>query len=101
MTCLPIRSSDEIHEREDEDPDEIDEVPVQRGDLDLVVVVGRVLAERRAPENGAQVADAGEDVHPVEAGQDEERGSEEVLPDRLALVEDELVPFERLQREED
>src|SRR5207247_10609645 len=46
---------DEIHEGEDENPDQVDEVPVEGGDLDLVVVVRAV--DRRPPgeQGGDQV----------------------------------------------
>src|SRR5579871_1093154 len=91
----------EVDEGEDEDPDEIDEVPVEGGDLDLAVALRRVLAEEAAREDHAQVHDPREHVHPVEPGEDEKGGAEEVLPNRLPLVEDELVPLEGLQREED
>src|SRR5579875_21339 len=91
----------EVDEREHEDPDEVDEVPVEGGDLDLAVVLGGVLAEERADENRPQVHDAREDVHAVEAGEDEEGGAEEILADRLPLVKDELVPLVGLEREED
>ena len=50
MRLLP-----EIEEREDEDPDEVDEVPVQAGDLDDLVVA---LAARRSPRQHLQRHDA-------------------------------------------
>src|SRR5579884_625273 len=91
----------EVDEREDEDPDQVHEVPVEGGDLDLAVALGGVLAEERADENRAEVHDAREDVQPVEAREDEEGGAEEILADRLPLVEDELVPLVGLEREKD
>src|SRR4030095_15609321 len=100
MAMLPsARALQEIDEREDEDPDEIDEVPVETGDLDLRVVLRREPSRQADQQDDAQVNDATEDVHAVKAGQDEERGAEVVLGDRLAVL-DEMVPFVGLQPEE-
>src|SRR5204863_252976 len=42
-------TSDEVQEREDHDPDEVDEVPVQPGDLDGAVARGRVPTPTASP----------------------------------------------------
>src|SRR5581483_2021224 len=99
--CAMKGPLDQIDEREHENPDEIDEVPVERDDLDRVAVVRRVRALERAHEDAGEVHDAREDVAAVEAGQDEERRTEVVLGDRLPLVDDEVRPLVRLEAEEE
>ena len=46
--CLAMLSSPQIEEREDEHPDEVDEVPVQAGDLDRLVSALAVVEAGRA-----------------------------------------------------
>ena len=45
---------DQVQQREQEDPDDVDEVPVQAGDLDRRVVLGGELA-LAAPDRSDQV----------------------------------------------
>src|SRR5258705_8167773 len=63
---------DEVDEREDHDPDDIDEVPVQRGQID----VDGVLRSETTPvvdrQQGEEPEHAGGHVRAVEAGQGEE-----------------------------
>src|SRR5262245_61305164 len=94
----------QIHEREDQDPDEIDEMPVQRGDLDRVVLGGRVTTAERLDEDAAQIDDASEDVAAVEAreaeeGRREQRRAEGVSREAHPVL-DEVRPLERLHAEE-
>src|SRR3954471_15015290 len=73
---------DEVDEGEDRDPDDVDEMPVERADVDeqripwpeSALPVDEV--QRHQPEH------AGRDVGAVEAGEREERRAEQVLPDR-------------------
>src|SRR6476620_7790079 len=64
----------EVEEREQQDPHDVDEVPVQRGRLDGVVVTRRELAGHRSIQHDPEHDDAREDVRAVEAGQGEVRG---------------------------
>src|SRR3954463_12535860 len=77
---------DEVDESEDHDPDDVDEVPVQRREVD----VDRVLRSQPAPvvdrEQGEAPEDAGRDVGAVEPREGEEAGAEQVGPDRQPLV---------------
>src|SRR5215467_827971 len=59
---------DQVHEREHQDPDEIDEVPEKAADLDVVVVSVVVFPHRRPDEHDDEVRGSGEDVEPVETG---------------------------------
>ena len=71
--------SDQVEQREEEDPDQVDEVPVQRAQLDRHVVVGRVLAlASRAVSHPEQHRHADDDVERVQAGGQEVDGEEEV-----------------------
>src|SRR5262249_5294633 len=65
---------DQVDECKHQDPDEIDEVPEQAADLDVVVVAVIVLAHRDANEHDDEVRGSGEHVEPVEAGDAVERG---------------------------
>src|SRR5476651_2435774 len=77
---------DEVHEREDHDPDDVDEVPVQRGEVD----VDRVLRPEPAPvidrEQGEKPDDAGSHVCAVKAGEGEEGAAKKICTDRQPLV---------------
>src|SRR4051794_3257149 len=63
----------EVNEGEDQNPHQVDEVPEQAYQLDRAVIALVVFAAHRADENGRQVADPGEDVAAVKAGDDVER----------------------------
>src|SRR3546814_2520464 len=97
--------SPEVEESEDEDPDEVDEVPVEAGDLDGRIVARAVVMA--APDLGGdnqQHDHAGRDVEAVKAGDHEEGGAEllrapGIAPGADALV-DELGPFEGLHGHE-
>src|ERR1700741_3565969 len=43
---------DQVHDGEDHDPHDVHEVPVQTGDLDLEVFLGRELAPQRDTDQG-------------------------------------------------
>src|SRR3546814_9466259 len=73
MIPLP---SPEIEKGEDEDPDEVDEMPVQPGDLDRAVIAGAVImAARDLIGDDQQQDDAAGHMQPVEAGDHEEAGA--------------------------
>src|SRR2546422_7321717 len=82
---------DDVEEREEADPDDVDEVPIDRRRLDRVMVTRRELPAHRPEEHDAQHDDAAEDVGPVEARQREERRPERAVrqPEaELAVVVD-------------
>src|SRR6266498_3297396 len=104
----------EIENREDEYPDQIDEVPVQTHDFDNLVVALSAGQQARPlliqvsppylPRNDAEEDDADRYVGPVEAGDHEKRRAElrrspGVAPRTYAL-EDQLRPFEGLHADE-
>src|SRR5262249_46224325 len=68
---MPPRSSgcgDEVNEGEDQDPDQVDEVPEETDDLDLARAPAVVFPAQGVDEDDGQVANAGEHVAAVEAG---------------------------------
>src|SRR6266542_1019623 len=89
-------SWDEIDEREDRDPHDVDEMPVEPGDLDLDGIRdGEPTPEIEHPER-QQPEHADGDVGAVKSGKHEERGAEQVLLERQAAVSEghELVHLE-------
>src|SRR5437879_8558196 len=99
-SCTVLASRHEIDEREDRDPHDVDEVPVEPRDLHLDRV--------DPPEPATQVEDqereepdhADRHVPPVEAGEHEEGRAEEVSLERQALP-DEVRELVDLEAEED
>ena len=73
-----VLRSEQVDDREQDDPHQVDEVPVQTGQLDRSVVVRRIGAEEddRMKMTDEQDHAAG-DVRPVEAGHREEAGGEQ------------------------
>src|SRR5579862_5403265 len=85
MSDMALSSSwDEVDDREDDDPHDVDEVPVEAGDLDHLGPGLRDLAADRHAHQRQQHQDAERHVHAVEAGEDEERPAGDVGPDRHA-----------------
>src|SRR5262249_27470333 len=67
--------SEDVDRRVDDDPHDVDEVPVDPGHLDAVVVLGREVPAERPDHDRQQQAQANEDVRAVQAGQPvEDRG---------------------------
>src|SRR5512137_933852 len=64
-------SLDQVEQREEEDPDEVDEVPVEAGELDRRRVARAELAAGGPHRHPAQDAHADEHVEPVQAGHEE------------------------------
>src|SRR4051812_14813261 len=69
-------SRDEVDDREDHDPDDIDEVPVQTGDLDLLGVLDPDAVLHRHPPQREEPDDPDGHVRAVEAGEHEEARAE-------------------------
>src|SRR5262245_33180459 len=76
LTRFP-RASEEIDDREENDPHQVHEVPVEADRLDPLVALLRVLAEKGLAGHEGHADDAAEDVEAVEAGRREEHGAEE------------------------
>src|SRR5215475_1359982 len=91
---------DEVDDGEDGDPDDVDEVPVEAGDLDLGVVARVEPAALELPPEGHEPDHAAADVGAVEAGEGEEGRPEEIGAEGEPVVEREcgelvdLVPHE-------
>src|SRR5262245_62722048 len=63
---------EQVDEGEDGHPDDVDEVPVEAGDLQAHEVPRVEAPPQGAAEAGEEPDDADEDVRPVEAGEGEE-----------------------------
>src|SRR5215467_2626981 len=88
-----------VEQREERDPDDVDEVPVQRACREPEIALLRVDTPLRLDEDGDQVGDADEDVETVESGEREERRSVDARrPRRTGVKQVEI--FERLPAEE-
>src|SRR5215510_4369695 len=75
--CADV-AADQVEEREEEDPDDVDEVPVQSADLNrahVVAIDGPVSHPRQHPRHDAK---ADNHVERVKAGQDEVERKEEL-----------------------
>src|SRR5262249_19314975 len=73
--ALP-RALQQINKREDHDPHEIDEVPVETENLDRVVIIRRIHTAQASEQDAEQVNNATSDVHAVEASNDKKSGAE-------------------------
>src|SRR5207248_2737978 len=95
-------TSEEVERRKEEDPHQVDEVPVEAGVLDAVGEVLGVGGPHLRPgrEQEGVDDDAADDVQAVEPGQREVDGVEIVVRGEVAEVEFVLV-FEVLDDEED
>src|SRR6478735_11995619 len=86
-TSFPRRRdpySDDVDGEVDDDPHYVDEVPVDPGQLDAVVVLGRVVPAERPDGREQEQGQADEDMCAVQSGQAEEDRREGVVPRRKA-----------------
>src|SRR5215470_9715900 len=83
---MPGLLRDQVDQGEDDDPDDVDEVPVEAADLDLERVPRVEPSPHRQPPHGQEPDDAARDVRAVEPGEHEEGGSEEIRLERQAQV---------------
>src|SRR5688572_21624907 len=97
--CSRDRDVDQVDQREDGDPDDVDEVPVQAADLRADVVAAVEAAPNGPDKTGQQPQHADEDVGAVETGQQEEALAKDAAGERDPL-DRELGEFERLAAEE-
>src|SRR5438105_1559015 len=77
-----LTGRDEVDHGEDDDPDDVDEVPVQPHQLDRFALPDRKPSVQGHPVEREQHQDAARDVRPVEAGQGEEARGDDVRLDR-------------------
>src|SRR5689334_7097952 len=76
-TCADMdRTLPEVEEREDEHPDEVDEVPVQAGDLDDLVTLALIVAAPDLERDDRQVDHPACHVQAVEPGDHEKARAE-------------------------
>src|SRR3954462_5119908 len=101
LACVSIGSPllDEVDESEDHDPDDVDEVPIQRRDVDEQGVARREPAAIVDREERHQPQHSGGDVRAVESGEREERRAEKIAADGETFM-DEGSELERLEPEE-
>src|SRR4029079_10173557 len=76
ISCLAM-AMDEVQEREQENPDDVDEVPVEAEELDRDVPLLRERPLDRHPENDCEDADADDHVQGVHARQREVQDHED------------------------
>src|SRR3989449_3375706 len=113
-TRTPLRAmaSDQVEHGEEEDPHDVDEVPVEPGHLDRVVVLGRVVATPGEREDHAHHADADDEVQCMHARHREVEEEEELLGPAIGARQREaqarhqpvlplVPPLDRLDAEED
>src|SRR6266540_1830089 len=74
----PSALPDQVDEREDRDPYDVDEVPVQRADVDDERVLWAEAAAEVDREKREKPENSGGDVGAVESGEREERRAEEI-----------------------
>src|ERR1044071_4914588 len=86
-TCSVIVSSQQIERREEKDPDEVDEVPVQADDLDAV----REALRLGLPHLRAEGQKVGEDDHPAENVQAVQAGHREVDGEEVVRLREVMV----------
>src|SRR5579859_6754553 len=98
--CMAASPLQQVEDAEEHDPDDVDEMPVQRRSLDHVVMLRRELASLAAIEDDAEHEDPAEDVGAVEAGEGEVRRPERAGVEGQPVVEKEGVVV-RLKEEED
>src|SRR5262249_50655613 len=95
-TCsADMRSSvaaDQVEEGKEEDPDDVDEVPVEPGDLDRRVVGGADATRPRHPKEPGHDAEPDDHVEGMEPGQREVEREEDLRRVRLGAVPHEVRP---------
>src|SRR5215469_6382778 len=88
------QSLQQVEDREEHHPNDVDEVPVERARGDAEIFLTRVDARGRLEQQHGQIANADEYVKPVHAGQREKRSPENTAaPPAHVLAEDEVVVF--------
>src|SRR4030095_11290872 len=95
-SLTPRPSWHEVDKREDRDPHDVDEVPVEPGDLDLDSVRDREPTAQIENPQGQEPEHANRDVGAVDPREHEEGGAEQVLPEGQPLMREvrELVGLE-------
>src|SRR5215208_6456302 len=81
-----VRIRDQVDEGEDDDPDDVDEVPVQPGYLDIKGLLRWNPAAQGEEEDRQEPGNPDRHVRAVEAGQDEEGGAKDIAFERQTLV---------------
>src|SRR5580700_10314655 len=92
---------EQVDGREDHDPDDVDEVPVEAHHLDVDRLLLRQPARERVEEHAGEPDDADQHVEAVRPRQREERRAEDAVRDRQVLLVDEVPELEHLAAEED
>ena len=90
------RWSEKVDGRVDDEPHHVDEVPVDPGDLDAVMVLGGVVAAEGAYRCDREECQPDEDVRAVQAREPEEDGGEGAV----AGVEANMGVLDRLREQE-
>src|ERR1035438_3010848 len=101
MAVLWLLSAEDVDNGEDDDPDGVDKMPVEREHLDPAGVFGGEVAGEREKECQRKHDEADDDVAGVQADERVEGGAEEIGADGEAVAVDELVPLMRGAAQED
>src|SRR5580704_4000682 len=94
-------TTDDVNDGEDNDPDSIDKVPVQRQDLNAFGVFFAYVAGDGENEHQQQGAQTDNHVRSMQADQRVERSAEEIGADGQPILVDQLVPLHACSDEED
>src|SRR5919204_2421078 len=73
----PRRTLDQVDKGKDHNPHQIDEMPVETGNLDRVVIIGGIRTAHASEQDAEQVDHTTRDVHPVEASNNEKGRAEQ------------------------
>src|SRR6266849_2935935 len=87
-------ATDDVDDEEHGDPDDVDEVPVEREHVGVGRVLLLDLSEEREERDRPEGQQARGEVERVQADQRVVGGPEEVRPDGQALVDDQVPPFQ-------
>src|SRR5581483_10533164 len=90
---VPASGSNQVNKSENQDPHEIDKVPVQTRNLDQVRIGNGEHALERSREQRSEIEHAAGDVHPMKSGQDEKGCAEKAGLDGEMLAPNQVMPF--------
>src|SRR5262249_18071760 len=93
MATAVSSAPDHVDDREDDDPDPVDEVPVQSEHIDAGRVLPSDVAGDREQRDDRHQDQADDDVERVQADQRVVRGPEQVRGNREPVLVDQPVPF--------
>src|SRR5215813_770251 len=96
----------QVNKGKDHDPHQINKMPVETRNLDLVVIIGGIRTTHASEQDAEQIDHATRDMHTMEARNDEKGRAEQRRPIGIArepqpFMENELVPLVGLAAQKD